>query len=394
MSATPVSRRSFARALGAALGACALAPRFTPLAAAPGPPSGRPKQVPPSTHADLGFPPGAVRIDSNENPYGPFPKALQAMAPSERGCARYPDAMEDEVVAALAKLHGVAPENVTLGCGSGEILRMAGMAFLKEGKRVVAAEPTFEAVLSYARVTRAEAVKVPLTSDYRHDLPRMAEACTASTGLVYVCNPNNPTGTIVTREEVGAFLDRVPAETMVLVDEAYHHFVEDPRYASAFGWMGKKPNLLIARTFSKIYGLAGMRLGYGVGSKEAIEAMRPYRTWSNTNAAVLEAALASLKDAAQLESTRAKMNATRSWLRAEMAKDSRATIESHANFVMIDVGSDVAPIIAALRERGVFVGRKFPSMGRWLRVSIGTQEEMQKLVAALRAVLPAASQAA
>jgi len=259
---------------------------------------------------------------------------------------------------------------------------------------VVAAEPTFEAVLSYARVTHAEAVKVPLTADFRHDLPRMAEACSASTGLVYVCNPNNPTGTIVTRDELGAFLDRVPAGAMVLVDEAYHHFVEDSRYASAFAWTGKKPNLLIARTFSKIYGLAGMRLGYGVGSKETIEAMRPYRTWSNTNAAVLEAALASLGDAEQLESCRHRMNGTRSWLRAEMARDSRTTIDSHANFIMIDVGSDVAPIIAALRERQVFVGRKFPSMANWLRVSIGTQEEMQKFTAALRAVLPAASKAA
>jgi histidinol-phosphate aminotransferase len=339
-------------------------------------------------------PAGAVRIDSNENPYGPFPKALKAMAPSEGGCSRYPDNLEDEVSAALAKLHGVSTENVILGCGSGEVLRMAGMAFLKEGKRVVAAEPTFEAVLSYARVTHAESVKVPLTPDYRHDLPRMAEACSSSTGLVYVCNPNNPTGTIVTRQEMGAFLDRVPAETVVLVDEAYHHFVEDKNYASAFEWMGKKPNLLVVRTFSKIYGLAGMRLGYGIASKESIEAMRPYRTWSNANAAVLEAALASLSDAAQLESTRHKMNATRSWLRAEMAKDARATIDSHANFVMIDVGSDVAPIIAALRERSIYVGRKFPSMGNWLRVSIGTQEEMQKLVAALRTVLPAATKAA
>ena len=170
--------------------------------------------------------------------------------------------------------------------------------------------------------------------------------------------------------------------------------MEDARYASAFGWTGKKQNLLVVRTFSKIYGLAGMRLGYGVGSKQAIEAMRPYRTWSNANAAVLEAVLASLDDAGQLDSTRAKMNATRSWLRAEMAKDARTTIESHANFVMIDAGTDVAPIIAALRERGIFVGRKFPSMGNWLRVSIGTPEEMKQLVAALRAVLPAASKAA
>src|SRR5262245_1858031 len=271
---------------------------------------------------------------------------------------------------------------------------MAGTAFLDSGKNLVAAEPTFEAVLSYARVTRAKAIKIPLTADYRHDLPRLTAVTNPATGLVYICNPNNPTGTIVTRQEMGRFLERVHPGAMVLVDEAYHHFVEDAGYASAFEWIGKRPNLLVVRTFSKIYGLAGMRLGYGVGSKETIEAMRPHRTWSNANAAVLTAALASLGDAEQLESTRHKMNATRSWLRAEMAKDSRTTIDSHANFVMIDVGSDVAPIIASLRERDLYVGRKFPSMANWLRVSIGTQEEIQKFVVALRAVLPAARKVA
>src|SRR5206468_125368 len=157
--------------------------------------------------------------------------------------ARYPDAIEDQVTAALAKLHGVTPDNVLLGCGSGEILRMADMAFLGPDRNVVAAEPTFEAVLGYAGVTRTQPVKVPLTADHRHDLPRMAAACGERTGLVYVCNPNNPTGTIVTREELVAFLGRISRTTVVLVDEAYHHFVDDARYASAFDSIATNPNL-------------------------------------------------------------------------------------------------------------------------------------------------------
>ena len=379
MDASIVSRRHFARLVGAALGAWAVAPRLA-RAGGPAVPAARP-------HA--GLPSGVARIDSNENPYGPSPRALEAMTRSQRVSARYPDALEEEVTAALAKLHHVEPDHVVLGCGSGEVLRMADMAFLGPGKNVVVAEPTFEAVLAYGRVTRADPIKVPLTPDHRHDLRRMAVACNAETSLVYVCNPNNPTGTIVTREELMEFFERVPKTAIILVDEAYHHFVEDTRYASAFEWAASVPNLLVVRTFSKIYGLAGMRLGYGVGSKDTIDAMRPHRVWSNANAAVLEAALASLEDAGHVPRCRRLMNGTRRWLCAEMHKDGRATIPSEANFVMIDVGSDVTPVIDALRRRDILVGRKFPSLPNWLRVSIGTPEEMQRFVAALGIIVPA-----
>ena len=378
MSPTPLSRRHFAQVVGGGLGAWALAPRLAR--------AGAWALQAAQRHANL--PAGAVRIDSNENPYGPSPKALDAMSRSQKVSARYPDALEDEVTGVLARLHHVDPDQVILGCGSGEVLRMADMAFLSPGKSVVAAEPTFEAVLAFARVTRADPIKVPLTSDYRHDLVRMAAACDGATGLVYVCNPNNPTGTIVLKDEMETFFQRVPRSTLILVDEAYFHFVENEGYASAFGWTAKYPNLLVVRTFSKIYGLAGMRLGYGVGSKETISAMRPHRIWSNANASVLEAALASLADTGNVAQCRRAMNGTRRALCAEMKKDGRAIIPSEANFVMIDVGEDVAPVIAALRQRNVLVGRKFPTLPNWLRVSIGTPEEMQQFVAALREVVP------
>jgi histidinol-phosphate aminotransferase len=379
MHPSRLSRRRFAQVLGGALGAWALAPRAARAGTWAVPAAQR--------HANL--PARAVRIDSNENPYGPSPKALEAMSRSQRVSARYPDALEDEVTTALAQLHRVDPDQVILGCGSGEVLRMADMAFLSPGRNVVAAEPTFEAVLAFARVTRADPVKVPLTSDHRHDLVRMAAVCNSATGLVYVCNPNNPTGTIVGKDEMGAFFKRVPKSAVTLVDEAYFHFVEDEGYASAFEWTAQYPNLLVVRTFSKIYGLAGMRLGYGVSSKENISAMRPHRIWSNANAAVLEAALASLADTANLARCRSAMNGTRRALCAEMEKDGRAVIPSEANFVMIDVGSDVQPVIAALRERDILVGRKFPSLPNWLRVSMGTPEEMQRFVSAFREIVPA-----
>ncbi len=333
--------------------------------------------------------PGAVRLDSNENPYGPSPRALEAMDHARAVAARYPDALEDRATAALAKLHGVQPGSILLGCGSGEILRMADLAFLEPGRTLVVAEPTFEAVLAYARVTRAEPTTVPLTADFRHDLPRMAAACDGRTGLVYVCNPNNPTGTIVKRDELAAFLGAVPKGTVLLVDEAYHHFVEDPGYASALEWIGKQPNLIVVRTFSKIYGLAGMRLGYAVSSKDRIDAMRPHKTWSNANAAVLEAALASLDDPDHVPKQRRLMNDTRRWLCGELRKDGWHTIPSEANFVMIDLGRDVKDVIEALGARQVLVGGRFAALPNWLRVSIGTREETAAFLTALRLVVPA-----
>ena len=375
MLRAPLTRRQFTSALGAGLGA----------ALADGPFLARRAEAarPAFAAAD------GIRLNSNENPYGPSPAALQAMNRAESTAARYPDRDEERLTEAIAKLHGVEPDRVVLGCGSGEVLQMADMAFLGPGRKVVVAEPTFEAVLGYAGVTKAEPVKVSLTADFRHDLPRMAAACDAGAGLVYVCNPNNPTGTIVTRDELGSFLERVPPSVTVLVDEAYHHFVDDPRYASAFEWISKAPNLVVVRTFSKVYGMAGMRLGYAVASKENAAALRAHAAWSNANAAVLAAALASLGEPEHVAQQRAVNREMREWLCRALERDGRRYIPSHTNFLMVNVGGDVQPMIDAFRERKVLVGRKFPSLPDWLRVSMGTRPEMEAFVDALRVVVPA-----
>lgn len=374
MSLETITRRQFARNTATTLaGALAATKLIEAVAEA---------RLPTGTRA------GVIQLNSNENPYGPSPRARQAITQSERVAGRYPDDLHERVTEVIAQLHGAERENVLLGCGSTEILRVSDMAFLGPGKNLVVAEPTFEAVIGYARVTRAEAVKIPLTADFRHDLPHMAAACTSNTGLVYVCNPNNPTGTIVTRDELGAFLERVPASTMIVVDEAYAHFVEDPRYASALEWIGKAPNLIVARTFSKVYGMAGMRLGYAVAARENILAMRKHVLDDSANAAALEAALASLADPDHIPRNRKLLNDTRRWLSRELAKDGRRTIPSEANFLMIDVGGDAHLVIEKFAARRILVGRKFPSLGNWLRVSIGTRPEMEVLLAALREIVP------
>jgi histidinol-phosphate aminotransferase len=333
-------------------------------------------------------PPGAVgsliELNSNENPHGPSPRALKALEGAWRSAARYPDAAQAALVEAIARHHGVAAGEIVLGCGSSEVLQMAAMAFLGAGRRAVCAEPTFEAVLGYTGVTLADPVKVPLTADYRHDLGAMAAASGQAGGLVYVCNPNNPTGTIVTRDELAALIAAVPATTIVLVDEAYHHFVEDPRYASALELRARHANVVVARTFSKMYGLAGLRLGYAVASPANAAALRAHASWDNTNGAVLAAALAGLDDRGHVSAHRRRINGTRDWLCRELARDGRRFIPSHANFLMIDLGGDVKPVIEAFRARGILVGRRFPSLPNWLRVSMGTEEEMRAFVRVLR----------
>src|SRR5271170_7365331 len=225
MTSSLFSRRDFSRVVGQGLALAATAPYLH---------AGQARH-------DQPVPEGAVRLNFNESPYGPSPKALEAFATCGHMASRYPDGSYLKMRDALAQIHGVQRDNIMLGCGSTEILCVADEAFLGPGKNLVVAGTTFEAVIEYVRASHGEVIKVPLTPDYRHDLAQMAAACTSKTGLVYICNPNNPTGTIVTRDELSAFFAAIPPTTLILMDEAYHHLVDDPSYASALEWHGKYP---------------------------------------------------------------------------------------------------------------------------------------------------------
>jgi histidinol-phosphate aminotransferase len=379
-SAPQSTRRQFGQSLGAMFAGAWLSPKFLQ-----GVTGGRLKGF---SRAD------ALLINSNENPYGPSPHAIAAITGSEAVACRYPDDLYARAVKSIARLHHVAPENVALGCGSTEILRVCDAAFVGPSKQLVAAEPTFEAVTYYAEVSRAKAVKVPLTSDFRHDLPAMASAAANGCGLVYVCNPNNPTATINTRDEFSDFLSKVPPSVCVLVDEAYFHFVEDPRYSSVVDMIPDHPNLIVTRTFSKVYGMAGMRLGYAVAQTEALAPMRRELLFDNGNAAVLSAAVASLADPEIVPTNKKRLNDTRKWVTSELTRSGYRVLPSEANFFMVDTGNDVAPVIEAFHQRKIIVGRKFPSMGNWLRVSVGKPEEMQKFLAAFRQIVPVSQKSA
>jgi len=250
---------------------------------------------------------------------------------------------------------------------------------------MVAADPTFEAILNHARVNGAEVIKVPLTSTFAHDLPKMAAA--ANEGLIYVCNPNNPTASITPKNELRDFIAKAPRQTMILVDEAYYHYADSPDYESVIPLIKDYPNLIVARTFSKIYGMAGLRCGYCVAQRETIERIRPYQPWDSVNIMALAAAMASLNDTDQVTNGRRLNTETKAFLTGELEAMGYKQIPSQANFVMIDVKRPVVPLIQGLKERNVQVGRLFPALPNHMRLTIGKKSEMEAFLSAFRQVI-------
>ncbi|HSE32076.1 MAG TPA: aminotransferase class I/II-fold pyridoxal phosphate-dependent enzyme [Pyrinomonadaceae bacterium] len=329
---------------------------------------------------------GVVRLSSNENPYGPPAAALKAMTDGFSLAWRYPDEYADMLADELARMHNVPLDQILLGNGSGEILKLCAAAFTNKDKKLLMANPTFEAISRHAGAANAEVVKIELTSDYRHDLPRMLAAANGA-GLVYICNPNNPTASITPKQEVLDFLSKVSPATIVLVDEAYHHYVDSSNYESVVGLVKDHPNLVVARTFSKIYGMAGLRCGYCVTQRANIGIMRAHQTWDSVNIMAAVAALASVKDPNHVSGGRKLNDEVRKSVCAELDKAGYRYIPSHANFMMIDVRREVRPVISALRSRGVEVGRPFPALPNFLRVTIGTSAQMKSFLTAFNEVM-------
>ena len=327
-----------------------------------------------------------VRLSSNENPYGPSPAALKAMTDGFSLAWRYPDEYADMLAEELARGHGVPVEQVLLGDGSGEILKLCAAAFTSRDKKIVIANPTFEAVARHAGVANAEVVKIDLTSDYSHDLKKMLAASNGA-GLVYICNPNNPTASITPKNEMSDFLAKVSPSTIVLVDEAYHHYVESKDYESVIPLVKQYPNLIVARTFSKIYGMAGLRCGYCVTQRGNISQLRTHQIFDSVNIMALVAALASLKDPEQVSRGQKLNNEVKKTVYAELDALGYRYIPSHANFMMIDVRREVRPIINAFRDRGVEVGRPFPPLPNFMRVTIGTASQMKTFLTTFREVM-------
>jgi len=288
----------------------------------------------------------------------------------------------------LVNLHGVKRECILYGAGSGEILDVVGATFLQGGKKVVGAEPTYGSVYSFATGIKADAVRVPLLADHRLDVPGMIKATKANyrdVGFVYLCNPNNPTARIVTRQEVKQLLDGIPEDIPVLIDEAYHHYVEDPAYATSIPYVNEGRRVIVARTFSKIAGLAGMRLGYAVAPQDLVNRMRNHGT-GTINAVVRFGGAASIKDTESQASVKRMTLELRKKTTGELEGMGYMVIPSDANFFMVGIKREVRPVIDEFRKKLVQVGRPFPPMNDYLRVSVGTADEMGRFMKAWKEI--------
>jgi histidinol-phosphate aminotransferase len=324
-------------------------------------------------------PPGPIRLNSNENAYGPSSKAVAALRAALDSANRYPYLQYDALVDQIAKLHGVQREELLLGCGSTEILRMAAVAFLGPGKRLIQASPTFEAMERYAQATGAEVVSLPLTSTLAHDLEAMSRRLDENATLVYLCNPNNPTGSLTPRADLELFIKKLPANTRVLIDEAYHHYAgRSERYQSFIDRPVDDDRVTVSRTFSQVYGLAGLRLGYAVGAPKVLQAMRAQATEQSVNGVVAQAAMAALEDADSVRNSVKRNADDRQEFRNQAMVRMLKPIDSHANFFMMDTHHSSQEVIEHFQKNQVLIGRRFPAMDTHIRVSLGTPPEMLK----------------
>jgi histidinol-phosphate aminotransferase len=321
---------------------------------------------------------GPIRLDSNENPYGPSPKVLEAMRTALSTANRYPFGEYRGLAERIAEMHNVQPQQVLLGCGSSEILRVAAVALLGPGKKFVQASPTFETAQEYARLAGAEVISVPLDQRFAHDLDAMLARVDAETPLVYICNPNNPTGSLTPRDALDGFIGKLPASTIVLIDEAYHHFaVQSPGYSSFLDHPLADERIIVARTFSKVYGLAGMRLGYAIAAPKMVARLWPYITPINVNEVVMHAGFAALQDTEGVQESVKKNETTRQEFFNQAAARGLKPINSSANFVMMDVHRPTRQVSEYFRTKDVRIGREFPPLDTYIRVTLGKPEEMK-----------------
>jgi histidinol-phosphate aminotransferase len=328
---------------------------------------------------------GCIKLASNENPLGPSPKAVAAVKKAVLGLNRYPDGSGFYLSRALAKACGTDPENIILGNGSNELIELLVRTFVRNGDEVISADPSF---VVYTMITQAAGgtnVVVPCR-DLRHDLDAMAERITPKTRLVFIANPNNPTGTMNTRAEMDRFMERVPEGVLVAVDEAYCEYVTHSDYPDSLEYLRAGRNLIALRTFSKIYGLAGLRIGYGITTPEIAEYLNKVRQPFNTNALAQVGALAALSDRRHVEKSVALNNEGKQFIYQSFQRLGVAYAPTEANFIFFETGLDGRELYDALLRQGVIVR---PMGGKRLRVTIGLPEENARFTAELEKLIKA-----
>jgi histidinol-phosphate aminotransferase len=331
---------------------------------------------------------GSVKLASNENPLGPSPRALAVLRERLPELHLYPDGDCFYLKRALAQKLGVQPDRLIFGNGSNEIIELAARTFMRPGDEAVMAEQAFVVYELIVQAVGGKRKTVPL-KNFTHDLAAIADAVTPQTRLVFLANPNNPTGTIYRRHDWQAFLERISPDVLVIVDEAYFEYVEEADYPNSLDYHARHPAILTLRTFSKLYGLAGLRIGYGIGAKSVIALMQRVRQPFNVNAPAQWAALAALDDTEHVQRSLGVNQQGVKYLQTEFARLGLSYIPSQANFILVRVGNG-PEVFQRLLQQGVIVrpmvGYKFPEH---VRVTVGTMAQNQKLIGALERLIQA-----
>jgi histidinol-phosphate aminotransferase len=338
------------------------------------------------TARELGADAGKIiKLASNENPLGPSPKALAAMRAALGAAHLYPDGGGFYLREALAARLGLRRDHLILGSGSNEIIEFLGHAFLARGDDVITSEHAFIAYKLVAAVFGARTIEVP-SPDLRHDLDGIIAAITPKTRLIFIANPNNPTGTLAGQNEIDRFIERVPPHIVVVFDEAYFEYLDDPPDTLRFVRAGR--NVAVLRTFSKIQGLASLRVGYGIARPELIQVLQKTRQPFNVSGIAQVAALAGLEDDEHRRETKRVTDEGRAYLEKEFGAMNLRFVPGTANFVLVNVG-DGAKIFRALLERHIIVrALKGYNLPQWIRISVGTMEQNRRCIAALKEILP------
>ena len=328
----------------------------------------------------------AVKLASNENPLGPSPRALEAARRVLDDSHRYPDGAAFNLRAKLAEKHHVAIDEILLGAGSNELLDLAVRTFCTPAHHIVFAEPSFVVYRISAMSNGVPFTAVPLSADLTHDLPAMAAAVKPETRVMFVANPNNPTGTYVSRAAVEKLLRDVPPDVIIVMDEAYLEYADAPDFPDSLELRGLRERLLVLRTFSKIYGLASFRVGYGFGPQNLIDYMNRIRAPFNVSTLAQAAATAALDDTDHVDTARALNKKERQRVTNALGALGLGVTPSQANFVLVDVRRPARAVYEALLRKGVIV-RPFPSLPTSLRITLGTERENDRFLAALAEVL-------
>ncbi len=337
------------------------------------------------TARELGLDPSAiVKLASNENPLGPCPKAIEAMRNALKTGHLYPDGGGFSLCNAVAAKLGLGPENVILGNGSNEVLEFLGHAFLNAGDDVITSQYAFIVYKLIATSFGARTIEVP-GADYHQHMDGILAAVTPKTRLIFVPNPNNPTGTLVSQAEIEHFMSRISDNVIVVFDEAYFEFLDDPPDTLRF--VRDRRNIVVLRTFSKIHGLAGLRIGYAVGPADLVQVLHKTRQPFNVNSIAQVGALAALEDDDHLRETKRVVDEGRAYLHEQFAEIKVRFVPATANFVMVHVGDGFAIFEKLLREGVIVRPLKEYNLPEWVRISVGTMEENKKLIAALKKVL-------